>query len=126
MRNNCSNDKANTKLEASTKALYISVYGRKKLGTYKFIKKTIPNYEHNVLVAGRIRSIKIEVRNTEKPHNLAHFHVIAPEKINAVYTIDPIAYYEGEIDSKSSKAVLAWAEINRGKKYQNYRNTYGR
>lgn len=100
-------------LSTTTKLLYISIFGKKRWSGYKFSCKRIPSAEWNIQTAGRINSLKIEVRSSEKPHNLPHFHVTAPGKIDAVYTIDPIAFYEGEIDGKSNEKILEWAEQNR-------------
>lgn len=100
-------------LSTTTKLLYISIFGKKRWSGYKFSCKRIPSAEWNIQTVGRINSLKIEVRNSEKPHNLPHFHVTAPGKIDAVYTINPIAFYKGEIDGKSNKKILEWAEQNR-------------
>ena len=100
-------------LASSTVSLYNELFGKKKYSSYRFLVKRIPKAEWNVQTVGRINSIKIEVRSSEKPHNLPHFHVTAPGKIDAVYTISPLAFYEGEISGKDNKAVLKWAEKNR-------------
>ncbi len=100
-------------LTTTTILLYTSIFGKKPWRNYKFSCKRIPSAEWNIQTAGRINSLKIEVRSSEKPHNLPHFHVTAPGKIDAVYTINPIAFYEGEIDGKSNKKILEWAEQNR-------------
>lgn len=102
-----------SKLQLSTLQLYNSLFGRKKFGSCKFTVRRIPPVEWNIQTAGRINAIKIEVRSSEKPHNLPHFHVTASDKIDAVYTISPLAFYEGKIDSKSNKMILEWAEQNR-------------
>lgn len=104
---------ANSDLTISSLVLFNELYGKKKYGKYKFIVKQIPTSEWNLQTAGRIKSLKIEVRNSEKPHNLPHFHVTAPGKADAVYTISPVAFYKGEISGKDNKAVIEWAEKNR-------------
>lgn len=104
---------ANSDLTISSLALFDKIYGKKKFGRYKFMVKEIPTSEWNIQTVGRIRALKIEVRNSEKPHNLPHFHVTAPGKADAVYTISPVAFYMGEISGKDNKAVIEWAEKNR-------------
>ncbi len=71
---------SNTVLEISTIYLYNELFGAKHITSYKFSVKHLQSYEHTVQTAGRINSIKIEVRSSEKPHNLPHFHVTAPGK----------------------------------------------
>ena len=104
---------ANGGLAISSLALFNELYGKKKYGKYKFVVKKIPTTECNLQTVGRINALKIEVRNSEKPHNLPHFHVTAPGKADAVYTISPVAFYKGEISGKDNKAVIEWAEKNR-------------
>lgn len=119
------NETANSTLSLTTKALFVSIFGKKKYGGYKYSCKRIPGAEWIIQTAGRINSLKIEVRSSEKPHNLPHFHVIAPGKIDAVYTIDPVAFYEGEIDGKSNKKILEWAVLNRSKLVEMWNDYHG-
>lgn len=107
------NSDIQTALKVSSICLYNQIFKKKRYGNYKYFVKKIPQYEWNVQTVGRINKLKIEVRSSEKPHNLPHFHVTAPGKVDAVYTIEPLAYYEGQVDGKSNKAILQWAEINR-------------
>ena len=118
------NTKSST-LSLTTKALFVALFGKKKLGSYHYSCRRIPSAEWNIQTAGRINSLKIEVRSSEKPHNLPHFHVTAPGKIDAVYTIDPVALYEGEIDGKSNKKILEWAELNRSKLVEMWNDYHG-
>ena len=102
------------KLRISTIELYKELFGRKKLKAYRYVLKKIPSSEHTLQTVGRINSLKIEVRSSEKPHNLPHFHVTSPGRVNAVYTISPtIEFYKGAVTSKDNKAILNWAEQNR-------------
>lgn len=100
-------------LEISTRVLCVELFGRGRVRNYKVKVEHIGTFEHTVQTVGRINSIKIEVRSSEKPHNLPHFHVTAPGRIDAVYTISPVSLYEGKISSKDSKLILEWAENNR-------------
>ena len=115
----------NTVLEISTISLYNELFGAKHITSYKFSVKQLQSYEHTVQTAGRINSIKIEVRSSEKPHNLPHFHVTAPGKIDAVYTIDPIALQEGDVKSADNKAIMEWAEANRDKLVNMWNDYHG-
>lgn len=101
-----------TVLKVSSIRLYTQIYKKKRF-SYKYFIKKIPQCEWNKQTVGMINKLKIEVRSSEKPHNLPHFHVTAPGKVDAVYTIEPLAYYEGHVDGKSNKAILQWAQINR-------------
>lgn len=102
------------KLKLSTIELYCKIFGEKKVFGYKYSVEKIKAYNIERNTVGRIKSLKIEVRSSERPHNLAHFHVTSPGRgIDAVYTLDPIEYFKGEIDSKSNKMVLKWAEENK-------------
>lgn len=105
--------KENATLKISTITLYQELFGRRRVSDYKYSVRRIRALESTLDTVGRIDSIKIEVRSKESPHNLAHFHVSAPGKIDAIYTIDPLEFFKGEIDSKSNKAVLKWAEKNK-------------
>ena len=96
----------------SSVILYNKIFGSKRFSGYRVNLKRIPKSEWNLNTVGKINAIKIEVRSSEKHHNVPHFHVTAPGKIDAVYTISPIALYEGEISGKDDKAVREWAEQN--------------
>ena len=113
------------KLKYSSALLFNEVYGRKRFGRYRLEIKKIRKLERESKKVGEINAIKIEVRNTEKPHNLPHFHVTAPGKIDAVYTIDPVAFFKGKIDGKNNKAVLKWAEENRDKLVYMWNDLHG-
>lgn len=113
MLNSKNSNKSDSVLCLSTIALFNEIIEKKKYGRYKFSVKKLRGFETTIQTVDRINSLKIEVRSSEKPHNLPHFHVTAPGKIDAVYTINPVAFYKGEIDSKSNKVILKWAEENR-------------
>lgn len=105
-----------TSLKVSTIVLYMKLFGKKKWGGYRFSIKKISSGERTLQTVDRINSLKIEIRSSEKPHNLPHFHVTAPGKVNAVYTFSPmVRFLEGNVGSKENKAILKWAEQNREK-----------
>lgn len=102
-------------LKISSIELYNELVGRKRT-RYKFSIKRIRASEWELNTVGYVNNMKIEVRSSEKGHNLPHFHVTVKSKeIDAVYTIDPIELYEGEVTSKVDKAIVKWAETNRDK-----------
>ena len=101
------------KLKASSLSLFNEIYGYKKYRRYKITIKRIQKSEWDLQTVGRIKALKIEVRSSEKPHNLPHFHVTSPGKIDAFYTISPVAFYKGKISGNDNKAVIELAEANR-------------
>lgn len=100
-------------LSLTTLIMYQELFGNKKYGKCKFHVEKIKYSEHYVQTVGKINSMKIEVRSSEKPHNLPHFHVTAPGRIDAVYTISPLGFYKGDVSSKDNKTILKWAEENK-------------
>lgn len=99
-------------LQITTVGMYKKVVGVKRAGKYKFSVDKIRSSALSRQTVDRINSLKIEVRSSETSHNLPHFHVTSPGKVDAVYTINPIQFYKGNVDSKSNKVILKWAETN--------------
>lgn len=63
---------------------------------------------------GRINNnIKLEVRSNEGHHNVAHFHVTVKGRGQGSYRIDNLEPLQTNLDSKTEKTVLEWAESNR-------------
>lgn len=105
--------KDNIILKESTINLYKELTGKKK-HRCKYSIKRIHKYNWDLVTVDKVDNMKIEVREAENGHKIPHFHVTLKSKqIDAVYKIDPIEFYIGEIDSKSNKSIKKWAEINR-------------
>ena len=109
--------KKNTEIRSfkhSIATLYIDLFGKKKCGKYQISIDRINSTEVTIQTVTRINSLKIEIRSSEKPHNMPHFHVTAPGRVDAVYTISPtVELYKGNINSKDNKLILKWAKENR-------------
>lgn len=106
--------------------LYMELFGKKRWGGYRFSIKKISFGERTLQTVDRVNSLKIEIRSSEKPHNLPHFHVTAPGKADAVYTFSPrVQFLEGNVGSKENKAILKWAEQNREKLVDMWNDYHG-
>ena len=58
-------------------------------------------------------NIKFEVRSNEGHHNVAHFHITVKGEGQGSYRIDNLQPIVSDIDTKTEKIVLKWAEENR-------------
>lgn len=58
-------------------------------------------------------NIKFEVRSKEGHHNVAHFHITIKGEGQGSYRIDNLQPIVSDIDTKTEKIVLKWAEENR-------------
>ena len=86
----------------------------KKYSHYKI--RVLPLYISipTVQTVGRMNNnIKFEVRSNEGHHNVAHFHITVKGKGQGSYRIDNLEPIQTNLDSKTEKTVLEWADANR-------------